>query len=532
MRKISKISDVARKLALTEEDLYFYGDSIAKLKVRVDGHKKAKLILTTAITPTKAGEGKTTTSIGLTDGLRAIGKNAIACLREPSIGPVFGVKGGGCGGGEANLYPEEDINLNFTGDIHAISAVNNLICAMIDNEAYQNSNLDVDPQRIIFPRTMDMNDRSLRNIDVATSGKDGEKHPSSFVITAACEVMSCFCLASDEEDFLNRVENILVAYSRDGKEIKVKDLRIRTSIKRLIHQALYPNLVQTYYSSPVIVHGGPFANIAHGTNSIIATNLGMKLADYVVTEAGFGSDLGMEKYLDIVSSISHTHPDLVVLVCSTRALKMHGGVAFEKLGYLNNDALIKGLANLDKHIENIKLYHLPVLVAINKFASDNSEELEIIKKHLDSMSIPSEIISSYTDGPEGATALARKAVEILNTTSSDDFKQIVNESMDIFTKIETIAKKIYGASGVEYTPEVYKQIEQLNVGEEKNYHVCISKTPNSLSDDAHLLNVPTHTLHVKSLRVFKGASFIVPLTGAVMTMPGLPKIPRGKDILR
>lgn len=528
--KIRKITEVAKDLGLTPEELFTYGDIYSKItdKSLYQKQRKGKLILTTAITPTKAGEGKTTTAIGLADGLKALNKQVIACLREPSLGPVFGVKGGGCGGGEATLYPEEDINLHFTGDLHAITAVNNLIASMIDNEAYQNSDLDVDPEQIVFPRAMDMNDRSLRRIKVAVNPKDGQIHESSFVITAASEIMAIFCLATDEEDFLNRVDDILVAYSKSGKDIQVKDLKIRNSIKRLIHYALYPNLVQTKYSTPAIVHGGPFANIAHGTNSIIATDLSLKLADYVVTEAGFGSDLGMEKYLDIVSQIGHFNPDLIVMVCSVRALKLHGGVKFEDLNTPNCEAVKIGLANLDKHLENTSYYHIPVIVAINHFSSDDDKETEVIINHLKEKNIPYSLNSSYSDGPDGAKDLASKAIKIIEHTPAK-YQPIVTKEEDLFTKIETISKKIYGATSVEYSPEVFKKLSDLNQTEARNYYVCISKTPNSLSDNSKLLNVPTHTLHVKDLRIFEGAKFIVPLTGAVMTMPGLPKVPQGKD---
>lgn len=530
--KIRKIKEVAKDLGLSDSDLFCYGDKYAKvISTNIkDRPRKGKLILTTAITPTKSGEGKTTTAIGLADGLKALNQNVIACLREPSLGPVFGVKGGGCGGGQAKLYPEDDINLHFTGDIHAITSVNNLIAAMIDNEAYQHSELDVDPNRIVFSRAMDMNDRSLRRIRVCLNPKDGPEHDSSFVITAASEVMAIFCLAKDEEDFLDRAENILVAYFHTGKEIRVKDLHIRGAIKKLIHQALCPNLVQTEYSTPSIVHGGPFANIAHGTNSLIATDLSLRLADYVVTEAGFGSDLGMEKYLDIVSQIGGFHPDLIVLVASVKALKLHGGVKFEDLDQKNVEAMEIGFKNLDKHIENARLYHLPVLVSINRFASDDEEEIKALEAHLEALHVPYSLNTSYADGPDGAIALAEKVMETIASSSSSDFAPIVNKEMDIFTKIKTIATEIYGAKDVQYTDEVKKQLEELSSGEEKDYYVCISKTPNSLSDDSKLLNVPEHILHVKNLRIFKGAKFIVPLTGAVMTMPGLPKVPQGKKL--
>ena len=525
------IKETAKKLHIDEEYIIPYEFDKAKIDVHnlKAGERKGKLILCTAITPTKAGEGKTTTAIGLADGLSLIGKNAIACLREPSLGPVFGVKGGGCGGGKAKLYPEDDINLHFTGDLHAITSVNNLIASLIDNELYQHT-IDVDPNRIIFPRAMDMNDRSLRVIETTLDDKKGIPHRSSFVITAASEIMAIFCLSKNEEDFLNRVEDITVAYKMNGESIKVKDLECRKAVSMLIHKALNPNLVQTIYNTPALVHGGPFANIAHGTNTIIATDLALRLADYVVTEGGFGSDLGMEKYLDIVSPLMHTHPDLVIMVCSIRALKLHGGVKFEDLEKENVEALKDGFKNLEKHVKNVSLYHLPILVGINHFDSDSEKETEALEALLEEHSMPYAYNSSYSDGREGAKALALKAVEILDSTDSSTFKPIVDDSMSITEKIETISKKIYGADDVVYAPgilDTIKAYEKLGYGK---FSVCMSKTPNSLSDDPHLLNVPKHTIHVRALRLFTGAKFIVPLTGDVFTMPGLPKVPASKKM--
>lgn len=525
------IKETAKKLHIDEKCLIPYEFDKAKIDVHnlKAGERKGKLILCTAITPTKAGEGKTTTAIGLADGLSLIGKNAMACLREPSLGPVFGVKGGGCGGGKAKLYPEDDINLHFTGDLHAITSVNNLIASLIDNELYQHT-IDVDPNRIIFPRAMDMNDRSLRAIETTLDDKKGIPHRSSFVITAASEIMAIFCLSKNEEDFLNRVEDITVAYKMNGESIKVKDLECRKAVSMLIHKALNPNLVQTIYHTPVLVHGGPFANIAHGTNTIIATDLALRLADYVVTEGGFGSDLGMEKYLDIVSPLMHTHPDLVVMVCSIRALKLHGGVKFEDLEKENVEALKEGFKNLEKHVKNVSLYHLPILVGINHFDSDTKKETEALEALLEEHNMPYAYNSSFSDGPEGAKALALKAVEILDSTDSSTFKPIVDDSMSITKKIETISKKIYGADDVFYAPgilDTIKEYEKLGYGK---FSICMSKTPNSLSDDPHLLNVPKHTIHVRALRLFTGAKFIVPLTGDVFTMPGLPKVPASKKM--
>ncbi len=527
------IRSIAAKLNLKEDNLIPYG--FDKAKIDLDSipmmKKKGKLILCTAITPTKAGEGKTTTAIGLADGLAKLGKNAIACLREPSLGPVFGVKGGGAGGGEATLYPEEDINLHFTGDMHAITSVNNLIAALIDNELYQHSPLDVDPEKIIFPRAMDMNDRSLRDIETCIGDKKATVHHSSFVITAASEIMACFCLCKDLEDFIDRVNNITVAYDRSGKPIFVRQLDSSKAIEKLIRTALLPNLVQTKYHTPALVHGGPFANIAHGTNSIIATDLALKLSDYVVTESGFGSDLGMEKYMDIVSPISQNHPDLVVLVCSIRALKLHGGVQFDGLKEENVEALKLGLENLNHHIRNIEAYHVPFVVAINHFASDSQKETQFLTQYLIEKRIPFALNSSYDDGPVGALSLAKEVLFALDGNQKDEFAPIVNKDMSLEEKIATIARTIYGSDKVEYAPGV---LEELRGYENSPYHdfdVCISKVPNSLSDDPHLLNDPKGTtLHIKKLRLFTGARFLVPLTGEIFTMPGLPKVPASKKM--
>lgn len=534
MDKNYDIRNIIAKLNLTDDQWIPYTWNKAKLiSTSFDATKgrNGKLILCTAITPTKAGEGKTTTAIGLSDGLALLGKNVMGCLREPSLGPVFGVKGGGAGGGKATLYPEDDINLHFTGDLHAITSVNNLIAALIDNELYQKT-MDVNPERIIFPRAMDMNDRGLRSITTNQDDKNVVPHHSSFVITAASEIMAIFCLSKDEEDFLDRVDHITVAYKNDGTPIFVKELECRQAVRKLIHDALNPNLVQTLYHTPCLVHGGPFANIAHGTNSIIATNLAKKLSDYVVTEAGFGSDLGMEKYLDIVSSVGGFHPDLVVMVCSIRALKLHGNVPFEELGKENLEAIKIGFANLLKHVKNVSLYHLPCLVSINHFEQDTFEETKLLESLLEQEKIPYAFNSSYVDGPSGALDLAKKTVELLEETDSNGFQPIVTPEMTITEKIETISKKIYGATSVEYAPGILEQISDLEKQGYGSFHVCISKVPNSLSDDPKQLNVPTHTIHVKSLRLFTGAKFIVPLTGNVYTMPGLPKVPASKKMNR
>ncbi len=529
-----KIYDVAKKLNISDERIVPYG--LNKLKISTSGlefgkNRKGKIILCTAITPTKAGEGKTTTAISLADSLSYLGKNTIACLREPSLGPVFGVKGGGAGGGESTLYPEDDINLHFTGDIHAITSVNNLIVAMIDNELYQHSELDVDPDGIVLPRNMDMNDRALRDITVANNDPKVKSHHSSFCITAASEVMAIFCLSKDEEDFLNRVDNITVAYNSKGKPILVKQLECRNAVRYLIHDALMPNLVQTKYGTPALVHGGPFANIAHGVNSLISTDLGLKLADYVVTEAGFGSDLGMEKYLDVVSPLSGFAPSLICMVATIRALKLHGGVKFEELNKENITAVEEGTKNLLKHLKNVKLYNLPVIVSINRFKSDTDNEINCLSKILKKAGFEFALNTSYVDGPKGGEALASLAIKKLSTSGKSKFAPIIKPSMSVDKKIKTIAKNIYGAKDVTYSDAAERQLKEFDKKEFEDFSVVISKTPNSLSDDPKLLNVPDkHILHVQSFRVFTGAKFIVPLTGEIFTMPGLPKKPAAKNM--
>ncbi len=532
MNQDYEIESILKKLDIDKEDVIPFGYDKAKINcfsLAEKRKRKGKLILCTAMTPNKAGEGKTTTAIGLADGLTYLKKNAMLALREPSLGPVFGVKGGGTGGGEEILVPEDDINLHFTGDMHAITSVNNLIAALVDNELYQ-GNIDIDPSRIVFPRAMDMNDRSLRTIEVALSDKKAVPHTSSFVITAASEIMAIFCLSKNEEDFLDRVENILVAYTKDDRPVYVKELSSRTAIKKLIHTALYPNLVQSKYHTPALVHGGPFANIAHGTNSVLATDLALRFADYVVTEAGFGSDLGMEKYLDIISPLQDKAPDLIVMVTSVRSLKLHGGVSYADMKEENPEAVKVGFSNLLKHVNNVSLYHLPCLVSINHFDTDTKKETKALVDLLEEHHIPYALNSSYTDGPKGSVDLAGKVVEILSHETNESFSPIVNASMSIKEKIETIATKIYGSTAVEYSTESEEQLAEILKLPVSDFSLCMSKVPNSLSDDPHLVNVPSVPLHIKSYRVFTGAKFIVPLTGDIFTMPGLPKVPASKKM--
>lgn len=530
MKNEYDIRNIAAKLGIDEETLIPFGYDKAKIdssKLSL-GNRKAKLILCTAITPTKAGEGKTTTSIGLSDGLSLLGKKAMACLREPSLGPVFGVKGGGAGGGEAILYPEEDINLHFTGDLHAITSVNNLIAARTDNNLYHHPER-FDPNRMVFPRCRDRNDRELRSIECVPTDSKGTKHASSFVITAASEVRACFCLAKSEEDFLDRIENITIGYTKEGEPVFAKSLKGRFAFRKLIHTALYPNLVQTKYHTPALVHGGPFANIAHGCNSYLATDLALRLSDYVVTEAGFGSDLGREKFRDILCPQSSFSPDLVVRVASIRALKLHGGVKFDDLEIPNVEARKKGTANLRKHLQNVSLYHVPYVVAINHFGSDSQEEIEALESILKDKNIPYALNSSYLEGPTGAKDLAKKVLEVLEEEKSE-YTPLVKKNRSIKEKIETISKNIYGAKNVEYSETAEKEIKDYEKQGYQDFSVCISKVPTSLSDDATLLNVPKDTtLHVKNTRLFTGARFIVPLTGKVFTRPGLPLHPAAED---
>lgn len=532
MNKDYEIEPILKKLGIDREAVIPFGYDKAKINcfsLSEERQRKGKLILCTAMTPNKAGEGKTTTAIGLADGLTYLNKNAMLALREPSLGPVFGVKGGGTGGGEEILVPEDDINLHFTGDMHAITSVNNLISALVDNELYQ-ANIDIDPNRIVFPRAMDMNDRSLRTIEVALNDKKAVPHASSFVITAASEIMAIFSLCGSEEDFLDRVENILVAYTKDDKPVYVKDLRSRAAIKKLIHIALYPNLVQSKYHTPALVHGGPFANIAHGTNSVLATDTALRFADYVVTEAGFGSDLGMEKYLDIISPLQNKAPDLIVMVTSVRSLKLHGGVSYADMKLENAEAVKIGFSNLLKHVSNVSIYHLPCLVSVNHFDTDSKEETDALIGLLKEHHIPYALNTSYTDGPKGSVDLADKVIKLLEQENNDAFSPIVNNKMSIKEKIETIATKIYGSTSVEYSSESEDQLREIMKLPVSDFYCCMSKVPNSLSDDAHLINVPHVPLHIKAYRVFTGAKFIVPLTGDIFTMPGLPKVPASKKM--
>ncbi|MDN5332652.1 MAG: formate--tetrahydrofolate ligase [Tepidanaerobacteraceae bacterium] len=534
--KLEHIRDIAAKLGLSEDDIEYYGKYKAKvdynLLKRLGDRPDAKLILVTAINPTPAGEGKTTTTVGLGDALRRLGKNAAIALREPSLGPVFGVKGGAAGGGYAQVVPMEDINLHFTGDIHAIGAANNLLAAMVDNHIYQGNELGIDPRRIVWRRCMDMNDRQLRFIVDGLGGKaNGVPREDGFDITVASEVMAVFCLATDLEDLKNCLSRIVVAYTYDGRPVTAGDLKAHGAMAALLKDAFKPNLVQTLEGTPAFVHGGPFANIAHGCNSVIATKMAMKLADYVVTEAGFGADLGAEKFLDIKCRVAGIKPNAVVIVASVRALKYNGGVPKEKLSEENLEALKKGIPNLMKHIENItQKFGLPAVVAVNRFPSDTEAELNLIKEECKAKGVKAVISEVWAKGGEGGIDLAEEVLKIIEE-GKNNYKPLYPLEMGIAEKIETIAKEIYGADGVDFTAAAKKEIETIEKLGFRDVPVCIAKTQYSLSDNPALLGRPTgFRITVRNVRISAGAGFAVALTGEIMTMPGLPKRPAAENI--
>ena len=526
---LQPIYDIAKKAGIPEEYVEPYGKYKAKIDYslfdKVAGNPDGKLVLVTAITPTKAGEGKTTTSIALAEGMAKIGQEALLCLREPSLGPVFGIKGGATGGGLASVAPSDDINLHFTGDMHALTSSINLIAAIIDNSIYQGNPLRIDPSRILWKRAMDMNDRALRNVTVAQGDPKGEPREDHFVITVASELMAILCLAKSEEDFMERVNAIMVAYDLDGKPLFLRDLRISHAIMKLMKEALKPNLVQTLENNPVLIHGGPFANIAHGCNSLLATRLALKLAPIVITEAGFAADLGAEKFLDIKCREGGLHPDCAVLVATIRALKMHGGQPFEELTVRNLEALEKGLGNLTAHYENLRLYGLPVVVAINHFESDDEEEIALLREYCHKCGYPVAFLDGFLRGGEGSKELATLVRDTLASTVSS-YAPIYPLHAPVKEKIETICKKIYHAGEVEFSPRALEQIaeyERLGYGDA---YICIAKTPQSLTDDPKVLGAPTgFTIHIREVNLSAGARFIIPLTGSILTMPGLPKVP-------
>ena len=531
----SDIRKIAEKMGLTEDDLELYGKYKAKLDynlLKKPGGKKAKLILTTAINPTPAGEGKTTTTIGLADALSKLGKNTMVALREPSLGPVFGVKGGAAGGGYAQVIPMEDINLHFTGDFHAIGAANNLLAALIDNHIQQGNVLDIDTRRITWKRCMDMNDRQLRFITDGLGGRaNGTPREDGFDITVASEVMAAFCLANDISDLRERLGKIIIGYSRAGKPVTAAELNANGAMAALLKDALKPNLVQTLEGTPAFVHGGPFANIAHGCNSVIATKMAMHFADYVVTEAGFGADLGAEKFLDIKCRMAGIKPDAVVIVATVRALKYNGGVKKEDLGNENLDALEKGLPNLLKHVENItQVFKLPAVVAINRFPLDTEAELELIRSRCRELGVNVALSEVWANGGAGGKELAENVLELIEK-GSDGFEYAYDLKMGIKDKINAIATKIYGADGVDFLPSALKQIQEIEDLGFSEVPVCMAKTQYSLTDDQTKLGRPEgFRITVRNVKISAGAGFAVALTGEIMTMPGLPKVPAANRI--
>ena len=529
------ITEVAGKLGIGEEDIELYGRYKAKLSMdlikRVQDKPDGKLILVTAITPTPAGEGKSTTTVGLAQGLAKIGQKVIVALREPSLGPCMGIKGGAAGGGYSQVVPMEDINLHFTGDFHAITSAHMLLAAMLDNHIQQGNALNIDPRRIVWKRVVDMNDRELRNIVVGLGGKaHGVPRQDGFDITVASEVMAILCLATGLHDLKERLSKIIVAYDYSGNPITAGMLKAQGAMAALLKDAVKPNLVQTLENVPAIIHGGPFANIAHGCNSVMATKTALKLADYTITEAGFGADLGAEKFFDIKCRYAGLKPDAVVLVATVRALKMHGGVPKTDLATPDVEAVKRGIVNLEKHIENIKQYGLPLVVAINAFAQDTPEELEAIRSHCAAHGVNVALSEVFAKGGEGGIELAKEVVA-LATSGKADFKLLCGEELSLKEKIETIAKKIYGAVGVNYTKEAnnaLKDFEKMGYG---HLPVCMAKTQYSFSDDPALLGRPEgFEITIKNCRIAAGAGFVVVLTGDIMTMPGLPKVPAAEKI--
>lgn len=529
--KMLPITEIADSLGILPDEVEQYGHYKAKITdkflKRCAGRPDGKLILVTAINPTPAGEGKTTTTVGLGMAMKKIGKDAIIALREPSLGPVFGVKGGAAGGGYSQVVPMEDINLHFTGDFHAITAANNLLCAMIDNHIQQGNELDIDQRRILFGRVTDTNDRALRNTVVGLGTKmDGVPREDHFMITVASEVMAILCLAADLTDLKERLGSILVAYSRGGKPVYARDIGAAGAMAALLKDALKPNLVQTLENTPALIHGGPFANIAHGCNSVRATKLALKLADYTITEAGFGADLGAEKFLDIKCRMAGLAPSAIVLVATARALKYNGGVAKTDLKAENVDALLRGSVNLEAHIENLKQYGVPVVVAVNRFDTDTDAELEALEGVCRRCGADFALSEVFAKGGDGGIELAEKVVAACEKPS--DFAPIYTDDMSIREKIECVSKKIYGARGVKFSPAAEKSIDEIEALDEKykKFPVCMAKTQYSLSDDASKLGRPTDfDITVREVRLSAGAGFVVVLTGAVMTMPGLPKSP-------
>jgi len=529
------IVDVAKKIGLSEDDLEMYGKYKAKIKFdtyqRLQSNKDSKLVLTTAITPTPAGEGKTTTTVGLGQALNQRGKNAMIAIREPSLGPTMGIKGGAAGGGYSQVIPMEDINLHFTGDIHAIGIAHNLLSAAIDNHIKQGNELNIDPTQISWPRVVDMNDRALRNIVVGLGGSaNGEPREDGFIITVASEIMAILCLANDLMELKKKIADIVIGYTRDDEPVTCRDLNVQGAMTALLKDALKPNLVQTLENTPAFIHGGPFANIAHGANSVMATKMAMKLSDITVTEAGFGADLGAEKFFDIKSRYANLHPDATVLVATIRALKMHGGVAKDNLEEENLKALEKGMENLEKHVENINKFKVPLVVAINRFPTDTEAELELVRKKCEELGVRVALSEVWAKGGEGGLELADEIIDILDNEESN-FEYLYEKELSIKEKIEKIATEIYGADGVDYSTTAEKQIETFSKQGYDKLPICMAKTQNSISDKPELKGRPKDfTVSVSKVTLSAGAGFLVPSTGPVLKMPGLPKRPSAEDI--
>lgn len=528
------IEKVAAKVGIPEDMLEHYGKYKAKLSFdylrQIEKNEMGKLILVTAINPTKAGEGKSTTTVGLGDALNRLGKKTMMALREPSLGPVFGLKGGATGGGYAQVVPMEDINLHFTGDMHAITTANNLVSAIVDNHMHQGNELNIDPEKITFKRCLDMNDRTLRNINIGQGPKaNGVERNDGFNITVASEIMAALCLADDLMDLKKRFGQMLVAYTYDDKPVYVHDLGIEGALAMVMKDAILPNVVQTLEHNPVLIHGGPFANIAHGCNSVLATKACLRLADYTVTEAGFGADLGAEKFLDIKCRYAGLHPNAVVIVATIRALKQHGGVAYEDLKEENVDALLKGCENLAKHIDTVQQFGLPYIVAINEFITDTPAEVQALEDWCSKNNHPMSLSQVWAKGGQGALDLAQKVVELCD--QENNYAPLYDLDASIESKIETIAKKVYGADGVDFTEEAQAQLARFNELGWSKLPVCMAKTQMSLSDDGKVMGRPTgFRITVRELRPSLGAGFIVALTGKVLTMPGLPKHPSALDM--
>ncbi|MDG2375793.1 MAG: formate--tetrahydrofolate ligase [Woeseiaceae bacterium] len=529
------ISEVAAKLGLTPDDIIPFGHDKAKISYDflkgLDNREDGKLILVTAISPTPAGEGKTTTTVGLGDGLNAIGKNAVMCLREPSLGPCFGMKGGAAGGGYAQVVPMTDINLHFTGDFHAIGAAHNLLSALIDNHMHWDNQLNIDPRQVTWRRVLDMNERALRTITSGLGGyHNGVVREAGFDITVASEIMACFCLATDLEDLRNRIGNITIGYTRDKKPVQARALKAEGSMTALLRDALQPNLVQTLENNPALMHGGPFANIAHGCNSVIATQTALKLADYVVTEAGFGADLGAEKFLDIKCRKADLKPDGVVLVATTKALKMHGGVAKSDLKGENVDAIKKGCENLGRHIRNLEQFGVPVTVAINHFITDTDAEHAAIREYCAQFNVECTVSSHWELGGKGATDLAQAVVDMVDKQASQ-FRPLYEDDMPLWDKVRTIARNIYGAEDIIADKKVRQQFADFEEAGYRNYPICMAKTQYSFSTDPQLMGAPSgHDIPIREIRLATGAEFLVVICGAIMTMPGLPRVPAAEGI--